>query len=401
MIAGALKRQVQGGEFNYIDAHFADMLARLAQTTGTRASPALIPWFARLSHALTRQHSCLDLSSLPESDELIAELTSLSIVGSPADTNFPLILDGTRLYMQRYFQYESRIANALAERNRLLDDIDVAQAIEITRSRFPETGWQQVAALQALTRQLSIITGGPGTGKTTTVVRIIRAIVELAGEEIPAIRLAAPTGKAAMRLMEALREQNLPVDLEVQTLHRLLGMRADGRSYRHGPEFPVSADLLIVDEVSMIDLAMMHRLVGALRADARVILLGDPGQLPSVEAGNILADICKHPAGYTSAFADIAKQVGMVLPITDSGHLLADAICELKQSYRFLPDKGIGRLSHAIRAGDNITIEDDEEVTFTSLAAFGADQQVAVYEHYIDTLAATRDPLTRLATFEQ
>lgn len=401
MIADALRGQVQSGEFNYIDAYFGDMLGRLTQAAGARASPPLIHLFARLSHALTRQHSCLDVSAA-QADALIAELIALPIVGTPENTEFPLILDGTRLYMQRYYQYESRIANALVERNRQLDDIDVARALEIIRELFPDPNWQQVAALQALTRKLSIITGGPGTGKTTTVVKIIRAILALAGDDVPVIRIAAPTGKAAMRLMESMREQNLPIDLEVQTLHRLLGMRADGRSYRHGPEFPVNADLLIVDEVSMIDLAMMHRLTGALRTETRLILLGDPGQLPSVEAGNILADICKHPAGYTRAFAEIASQLDMApLPVTDSGHLLADAVCELQQNYRFSADNGIGRLSHAVRAGDDITIENDEEVTFTSLAEFGADEQASVYASFVETLAGTADPLERLAAFEQ
>ena len=249
---------------------------------------------------------------------------------------------------------------------------------------------------------MTIITGGPGTGKTTTVVKILGALRDAEGDTPLTIRLAAPTGKAAMRLEDATRRASPPVDVDVRTLHRLLGMRADGRSYRHDASNPLDVDVLIVDEVSMVDLSMMYRLLSALPDEARLVLLGDPNQLPSVEAGNILGDICKYPAGYTRAFRATVRQItGFDPPGAPPAHLLADAVCHLEKNYRFSPDRSIANLARQIREGDNVVPHDDDELKFCGLAEFETRHLETIYADYLGALTRREDVQSLLRAFEQ
>lgn len=385
-----LQSKLAAGELAEIDVQFAALLARLAATD----DPAMPRLFAELSHSLGNQHSCLDLDGMADTDALIAALSTLPIVGSGA-ANRPLVLDGTRLYLQRYYAYETRIAMSLIRRNRALtafspNEIEVALRAAFGPDR--DDPWQSLAVLQSLTRGLTIITGGPGTGKTSTIVRILNALLAGPRDAAPAIGLAAPTGKAAMRLEEAIRGSALPSPVDVKTVHRLLGMRADGRSYRYGPGNPLALDILIADEVSMVDLAMMDRLLAALPDEARLILVGDPNQLPSVETGNILGDICKYTAGYTAAFTREAHDIlGIDLPVSGDGHRLANAVCRLQRNYRFAPERSIGRLAGAIRDNRDIETKDDDDVRFMGLKAFDALPLDTLYGDYVDQLATGGD----------
>jgi exodeoxyribonuclease V alpha subunit len=205
-----------------------------------------------------------------------------------------------------------------------------------------EVNLQREAALAALSRRFAVISGGPGTGKTTVVACILALLVELADGEAPRIQLAAPTGKAAMRLKQSILHTVERLELseavrsalprEVTTIHRLLGVIPGRSSFRHDHNNPLPCDVLVVDEASMIDLPLMSRLLDALRTDTRVILLGDRDQLASVEAGAVLSDIC----------AGGSREAAGNRP----------AIVHLTKSYRFSDDSGIGRLSRLINSGD-------------------------------------------------
>ncbi|MDP4911836.1 MAG: exodeoxyribonuclease V subunit alpha [Pseudomonadales bacterium] len=354
-----------------IDVHFARLMCDL----GATRDPAIYQLFAQLSQALRQQHSCIDLAQRDDTAALVAKLLTLPCVGQPDSGQWaagaqasPLILERNKLYLQRYYQYECRIAAELIKRNQPLPLADPRVLRQIMTDQFganlTTVNWQAVATLQALTRGLTVITGGPGTGKTTTVLKLLQAFAALPGNEHAIVKLAAPTGKAAMRLNQGLRQDqdtDKPV-VEVQTLHRLLGMRMDGRSWRHDARHPLTVDLLIVDEVSMVDLAMMDRLLRALPAHCQLVLLGDPDQLPAVETGNFLMDICRYPAGYSAAFHDLAAAaLGTDLPINPAEHKLKDALCRLTKSYRFDADQGIGQLARAIQQGG--PIQGNEQVS--------------------------------------
>jgi exodeoxyribonuclease V alpha subunit len=251
-----------------------------------------------------------------------ARLPELLCIGG-ADDWAPLVWDGRRLYLRRYFDYERRVAADLLVRSAtsaLLDASNPAPLAEI----FPDPG-QRAAARIALTHRLALISGGPGTGKTHTLARII-GLLQLAHPGLR-IGLAAPTGKAATRMGDALLAAGVAVAAGVSTVHRLLGVRADGNGFQHHRERPLALDVLVVDEASMLDLSLMAHLLDALPATAQLILLGDRDQLAAVEAGAVFADLCG-----------------------SSG--LAACVATLTTSFRFGGESGIGLLAERLRLGD-------------------------------------------------
>jgi exodeoxyribonuclease V alpha subunit len=277
---------------------------------------------ALLSSLLRRGHLCLDLSQCP-SDPFEAaaalqpwpsfsswrdDLLASGLVAQQPGEFKPLVLDAAgRLYLHRYHEYERDLAARILER------------LDATPSR-----------------RFMVIAGGPGTGKTTTVVRVLVALLT----ETPELRisLAAPTGKAAHRMQQSIAAQlaTLPIDEALReriprsasTLHRLLGARGDSAFFRHDADRPLDSDVVIVDESSMVDLPLMAKLFAALRPEARIILIGDPDQLASVEVGSVLADI------------------------TAAATRLGSALDTLRKPWRFAADSGIGALCAAIRSGD-------------------------------------------------
>ncbi len=406
-----------GGDIRPVDAGFRELMRKYSPGMSNDAGNLI----SDLSHALSQQHSCLDLAHVNPS--LIDELKKLSIVGD-GRVPTPLVMSGNRLYMHRYYQYEKMIALSLMSRNKnsAADEIQNSnrKLSQQIRRYFGQPGgtvdWQQVAALQALTRQLTIITGGPGTGKTSTVVKILAILREQERNKDFTIKLAAPTGKAAMRLSESIQQflPQLPEEIRaniptaVLTIHRLLGARGNARSFRHNRDNPIVADLLIVDEVSMVDLTLMYRLMDALPSRTRLILLGDPEQLPSVEAGNVLADLCRNDAGYSAEFAIRVKELmEMDIPVRRQPHPLVDAMCHFDRSYRFSQDRGIGQLANKIRTGETqLASSEDDEVRVFNLDALGGNKfRFEITSYYFEYERLLQNPeidsLTLLTNFEQ
>ncbi len=377
------------------EQHFLSLIARGSGQLPTEIRSLI----SRLIEATINQHSCIHLAD--ESNETVSSIMEHRAFGGPDDTT-PFVISDDRLYLRRFYRFEEEVASMIAQRNEpiTVPNSDVLEQ-KLDEHFGSETGnRQKLAALLAISRKLAIVTGGPGTGKTSTVVKMLDILLE----ESPDIhiRLAAPTGKAAMRLADSIRDWATArsLDLEVQTLHRLLGMRRDGRTWRHGPRNPVDADLLIVDEASMIDLPMMHRLLSALPEDSRLILLGDPNQLPSVDTGNVLADLCAGDSSFSLEFSDFAHPFVGEIPTTETTHRLTDAVCKLERSYRFDENSAIGKLALGIQSASTKLDDSDTSVSWHSEAA--PSELLANWQDYLDALeSGTLDADILNEAFEQ
>jgi exodeoxyribonuclease V alpha subunit len=342
------------------------------------ASPLVLASAALLCMALDQGDVCLPLARLagqrpwpeqgfclPSRDEWQTQLEASSLVGADGDFT-PLILDRGRLYLARYQAYERQLAEQLLQRAADRPEVDEAQLSESLTRLFAfnqqQPDWQRLAAAQAVRRKLAVISGGPGTGKTTTVVRLLAALLEQPGCEHLAVGLAAPTGKAAARMAEAIRNAKaaLPVSEavkaalpdEARTLHRLLGSRGDSPLMRHNAATPLALDVLVVDEASMVDLALMAKLLDALPPSARLILLGDKDQLCAVEAGAVFAELCEGRGFDAQAASELQRITGQQVPVNEPSSQLGDAVVLLTHSHRFAGDSGIGELARRINGGD-------------------------------------------------
>lgn len=357
-----------------LERALVDSLQRLDPS----ATPVLLASAALLCMALDKGDVCLPLArlagqrpwpehafNLPKLADWQAQLEASALVGADGDFT-PLILDHGRLYLARYQAYERQLAAQLLGRAAALPEVDEAQLSESLSRLFAfnqqQPDWQRLAAAQAVRRKLAVISGGPGTGKTTTVVRLLAALLEQPGGDRLAIGLAAPTGKAAARMAEAIRnaKAELPVSEalkaalpdEARTLHRLLGSRGDSPQVRHHAANPLALDVLVVDEASMVDLALMGKLLDALPPTARLILLGDKDQLCAVEAGAVFAELCEGRGFDAQAASDLQRITGQPVPVSEPGSQLGDAVVLLTHSHRFAGDSGIGELARRINGGD-------------------------------------------------
>lgn len=311
----------------------------------------------RLLAAQQDGHVCIDLAPAELAD--VAGWQESGWAGL-AGSYRPFIMDGGRLYLARYAAYEMALAEAL--RLRMAEPLPAPADTTALAGIFQGSSERQrLAGFLALRSRLLVISGGPGTGKTSTVVRLLALLLAGQAEDFR-IAMAAPTGKAAQRLGESVRQalDRLPVadsvkariPVEAKTLHRLLGAEGDTGRYRHHAGHPLDCDLLVVDEASMVDLALMSRLFQALRPEARVILLGDKDQLASVEAGSVLGDICRH-GGYSAELANwVASAGGGELPVAAHPAVLGDAQVFLDVSHRFSAESGIGELARCSRDGE-------------------------------------------------
>ncbi|MND26885.1 RecBCD enzyme subunit RecD [compost metagenome] len=359
-----------------LERHFAESLQRL----DPQAPEPVLAAAALCCQALGAGDVCLPLARVagqllfaesgpgvqaPVLPVWIDALQASPLVAPPGGYA-PLTLDGARLYLSRYHAYEARLAGSLLQRAAARPEVDEAQLGESLARLFArntqQPDWQRLAAAQAVRRNLAVISGGPGTGKTTTVVRLLAALLEQPGGQRLAIGLAAPTGKAAARMAEAIRnaKAELPVSdaikaalpEEARTLHRLLGSRGDSPQVRHHADNPLPLDVLVVDEASMVDLALMAKLLAALPPNARLILLGDKDQLAAVEAGAVFAELCEGRGLDATAAADLTRITGQQVPVENPRSRLGDAVVLLTHSHRFAGDSGIGELARRINAGD-------------------------------------------------
>ncbi len=316
----------------------------------------------------------VDLTGLPPLGQWLAALRTSPLVGPIEGSATPLVLDTEgRLYLARYARYESRLATQVLARLGSPAAADPTIKAALLRL-FPQTArggtnLQRLAALTAAHGALTIISGGPGTGKTYTVARLLALLVESCQQRTTLrIHLVAPTGKAAQRLGESMAatvsspsfavddEVRRALDITPTTVHRLLGYQPRTPTrFRYNSDNPIPADIVLVDEASMVDVALMSKLVDAIPLDAKLILLGDKDQLASVEAGAILGDMCQgHSGQYSSHFAQyVAAMTGDTIPSSPElpAGGLADCIVQLTESRRYSSTSGIGRLANAINRG--------------------------------------------------
>jgi exodeoxyribonuclease V alpha subunit len=438
-----IQKLQQTGIFSELDLHFARLMARLSN----EEAPELFLAAALVSRATGEGHICMDLSALegkPVSVNGAAEghfvcpelkawrqcLESQSVVGRPGDYR-PLILDDrSRLYLYRYWEYEKILAEDLKRRAAgEIDEISVTLLKDgfsrLFGAQKGEKGWQKVAAYVSVMKRLCVISGGPGTGKSTLIAKILALILEQVGDQEIRIALAAPTGKAAARLQEAIQKgrETLPVDDSVRkriaigasTIHRLLGTIAGSPYFRHNAENPLRVDLVIIDEASMVDLALLSKLVQAVPADARLILLGDRDQLASVEAGAVLGDICNtgHVHGFSGEFCrrfgEITGDCIDTIPGGGSEPDIRDCVVQLEKNYRFGEESGIGALSRSVNRGDGDTAmgllennerDDIEWKTLPSHDVLASALRKTIIQGYEPYLKA-EDPLKIFDLFER
>lgn len=366
-----------------------------------------------LSEAVSQGHVCLNVTQLTRSDvnlvdnksDLIKRLKNSRVVGVAGEYKPLILTDAGLLYLYRYWLDEQHVAKAISQR---CQPIVVANP-DALRQDFADwysdingIDWQKVAVLMALTRQFSVISGGPGTGKTTIVLRLLQMLYRQHPDL--KIALAAPTGKAAARLQQAVRDIG-KTDLEAKTIHRLLGITADNEQGRYNRDRPLLVDVLIVDEASMIDISLMARLLQALAAKTRIVLLGDSQQLASVESGAVLANLCNKEPEFSQQFSQMLTSVtGMSLPTSEQSATLIDSIVLLQHSYRFADDSVIGQLANAVQTGNmNAVSTVLSATTWQQIVDMSSVQMhvMAAYHAYFDAASHYMDAQQCLSVFEQ
>jgi exodeoxyribonuclease V alpha subunit len=389
-----LRQAMEAGGLRPLDYHFAAHLSK--NLPADAATDALALAAAWVSHSLGNKAICVHLGEplparlfaqegfdgipTPDRQQWLHWLAASPRVAR-AGAGGQLVLDGQRLYLARYWHYESSLAQRLKQMAAQAPHCDspvlLRQGLErlfSPRSQAaPVFDWQRLAAALAVLRPFVLISGGPGTGKTHTVAAILALLVEQARAADRPLRIAltAPTGKAAARLTESLRtlRDGLAVDEAVKqaipaqaiTLHRLIGTRPGRVEPRHHADNPLHLDLLVIDEASMIDLPLMYRSLAALPEGARLILLGDRDQLASVEAGSVFADLCGEQAAGAYAGPLLECLAALDLhppPAPDQPRRpLDDGLVQLRESRRFAAHSGIGELAGAVNRADLSTVD--------------------------------------------
>lgn len=368
-LASVLDAWVSEGLINQLERYTGLLCAE--QAADQPATCALLG--VSLSRWRRDGHVCLDLDHppgfLPEWAQALGAslqadaIRATGLVGGPEDARRPFVIEASRIWIQRAWRAECRLAGHLARR---LTSADPPSAVPSGPLTMDERQAQAVG--QAMAAPLSVISGGPGTGKTTVAAEIIARLMAENRMEPGRVALAAPTGKAAVRLQtavsQALVRRGLAVDLpNARTLHRLLRWSPSRRSFLHGPDHPLGYGLLVVDEASMVDLEMMDALLAALPKRCQLVLLGDRDQLASVAPGSVMADIC--------------------LGATRGPEPGRQPVVLLERNYRFDPDSGLAAMAGAIRSGD-------EEAVLKCLSASDPDL------HWVEPKAVD-DPAVWLA----
>jgi exodeoxyribonuclease V alpha subunit len=407
VLKDALEKLLKMSKIRAIDLAFADFVyseGSALETTTTSARECLTMLAVYVSAQSGEQHSCIDLERLgqpflgvyhfPEVKILQSYIenartfanVATTVINLDENTAKPLVLQGGKLYLQRYWRYESQLAVIIREKAAKTLDVDIATAQILLTKLFVDEetqtlDWQKIAVCIAASQTLSFITGGPGTGKTTTVTKLLALLQGLATKKgkILNIQLVAPTGKAAARLTESISaaKQKLPTDLQAnlpeqcQTIHRLLGAKPQSPYFNANASHPLHLDVLVLDEASMVDLPLMAKLFAALPKHAQVVLLGDQDQLASVETGSVLSDICaaSHFQNenldntlmvYSETMQLHLNKLICVPTFTSEDFIntestgqsvIRDNVVRLVKSHRFNEKSGIGQLAKHVKAG--------------------------------------------------
>lgn len=431
---------------------FTPLDVQFAYSIADENNPILLVVAALLSAETMTGHVCLALSDVtldnlfsgrhqelandfwqrmgqPDKKTLYQAVQNAHAVSLTSENSLsPLLLSGDYLYFQRMWQYEQCVAHFFS--NRSVRNSQNQQIQTVLDTLFPiseSIDWQKIAAAVAVTSQVSIISGGPGTGKTTTVARILAALIKLETQKESELKieLAAPTGKAAARLTESLGNAMKVMPLtekereilpsQAKTLHRLLGAQPESQQFRFNRNNLLSLDVLIIDEASMVDLPMMAKLIEALPEQAKLIFLGDKDQLASVEAGAVLGDICQFAdIGYSPERAkQLAEITGYSLGEYSSveGPVIRDSLCLLRKSYRFSVQSGIGQLAFAVNDGNSVRAQKLLNQGLADVHNYvqeTADDYVkilfdasACYEDYLLAVKANKTPEEILSKFNQ
>ncbi len=393
-----LKIAAQNGLIRFTDYYFACFI-RDFFNKNTQINDEILILACILSHDTALGHVCIDIDKvaahpliremnlyIPDINKLRDILRNNTDIVGDSDKLFktPLILDNNRLYMSRYWYFETQVADNIKKRvNNKPTFFDIDSLKKYLSDLFPaakyKPDWQKIAVLVSIINNFSVISGGPGTGKTRTVASLLLLLKKIASDNdrIFKIALCAPTGKATARLTESIKKELArfrehfkdnsswlqiinDISTEASTIHRLLRYNLNTGAFRHNRENPLDIDALVVDEVSMVDLPLMSRLVTALPLNSKLIFLGDKDQLASVETGSVLGDICSdiEKFNYSEeiqgkirdiAGEDITKLVQSTYHYTSP---IRDSITILSHSHRFSDTSGIGKLSRAINAGN-------------------------------------------------
>ncbi|MBW2575301.1 MAG: exodeoxyribonuclease V subunit alpha [Deltaproteobacteria bacterium] len=434
----------QKGYLTDIDVHFAKFITGLSKND----DPDIFLASALASNATGNGDVYFDLASVAEKpllmgleDEGTIKWPKLScwlqkirkspVVGSPGDYR-PLILDKkNRLYLYRYWDYEKKLSESIINRSgEDFRDLNVTLLNDGLKRLFPQNtdndfNWQMVAAYIAALKRFCIISGGPGTGKTFSMAKILALLLELSGKERLKILLAAPTGKAATRIAESINDAkktlNSSPDIieaipsEAQTIHRMLKTIPGSPYFHHNHENPLDADVVVVDEASMIDLALMSKLLWAVPFDARLILMGDKDQLASVETGFVLGDICDRDnvhafsKYFCNKFEEVTKQkIDLPVKVHKDKPGLYDCMVVLEKNYRFTGSSGIGELSRVVNRGEIdkalCLMKNSHDQIFwkeisqpNDLSHFLAERVIKGYSDYLNT----EDPYKALELFKK
>ncbi|CAA9336633.1 MAG: Exodeoxyribonuclease V alpha chain [uncultured Friedmanniella sp.] len=400
---GVLGAFNQAGVLAAADVHTATAVAGMV---GERSEPVQLA-LALAVRALRNGSVCVDLATVasagfdeaeeqldvsdlpwPEPQSWLADVAAspLVSVGGGGPDGRPLRLNAGLLYLERYWQQEEQVRTQLQQRFADPGPDEKPGPLAAALGRlFPDPGLaagepdlQQLAAAVSALSRVTVLAGGPGTGKTTTVARLLAVLRDQPGPP-PRVALAAPTGKAAARLAEAVRAESAKLEQQDQdrvgevtasTLHRLLGWQPGSRSrFRHDANNHLPHDVVIVDEMSMVSLTMMARLLEAVRPDARLVLVGDPDQLSSVEAGAVLADVAGAP-GPPSPALD-ARLAALDLPNAAGAPPVRHGVVQLTRTWRY--GSQIAALAEAVRNSDDDEVvrrlrDGGEAVGFVELA---------------------------------
>jgi exodeoxyribonuclease V alpha subunit len=398
------------GSFHEIDFQFADYIVKTEAIEDQRETLYLatlcLSYYANLQHSLlpldeAHGQNIADFCKSEEASELVlnfpADLNWLELFPKTiglAGEKKPLILSGQSLYLNKYHQAEETVANFITSLGStrkvncsLAERLNVLFALaEGTAALTPD--WQKVAAFMALRTNFCVISGGPGTGKTTTVGKILALLLEQNPEL--KVDLVAPTGKAADRLGESITQTKVDISARVDeeiltgipetasTIHRYLSYHGGSKGFRFNVRNKTKTDLLLIDESSMVDLPLFRHLLSALKKDCRVILLGDKDQLTAVETGNVLGDLTASENINTFS-EDFCQEYAAICgaPFNYQSSVenrLNDTVVKLEHSYRFQAEQGVGQLAYLINRTDSTTKASEYKDLFSSY------EDIALYD---------------------